>query len=372
MDFELSQQHQGLQESVREFVEQNVLPHITRYEEKSILPRELFREMGRQGFLKAHIPMEFGGLGLGTMAFCLVSEEVAKAGFGMTHNGHFQTIKMLTESGTPKQREKYLAKLLTGEYLAATAITEQTVGSSFATMQTSMEKRGDSFILTGVKTLINDAAEADVINVFAKGDQGISVFLVEKNTPGLYIIKKLDPMGMRSSPIYEFELKQCAVKAEQLVGSLGEGFKTFFTAFNFSRLGNASAALGIAQAALEKTVSYLKGRQIGTRIATEFQGLRWRLAEMSTQIEAARLVRNQAAVMEERKRDISIESSRAKLLCVEVANRVVGDCIQATGRYGCLRESLFDLYLRDVKVIGTAGGSLEVMKNNIARTLLGG
>jgi alkylation response protein AidB-like acyl-CoA dehydrogenase len=372
MDFELSQQHVGLQKSVREFVEQNVLPHIMKYEQKSILPREIFREMGRQGFLKAHIPSEFGGLGLGTMAFCLVSEEVAKAGFGMTHNGHFQAGKMLLEYGTPEQREKYLAKLLTGEYLAATAITEPTVGSSFATMQTSMEKHGHSFVLNGVKTLINDAAEADVINVFAKGDRGISVFLVEKNTPGLRIIKKLDPMGMRSSPIYEFELKQCAVKPEQLVGSLGAGFKTFFAAFNFSRLGNASAALGIAQATLEKTVSYLKHRQIGTRVAAEFQGLRWRLAEMSTQLEAARLVRNLAAVMEGKKQDISIESSRAKLLCVEVANRVVGDCIQATGRYGCLRESLFDLYLRDVKVIGTAGGSLEVMKNNIARNLLGG
>jgi alkylation response protein AidB-like acyl-CoA dehydrogenase len=371
MDFELSQPHQELQESVRKFVEQNVLPQILKYEQKSILAREIFREMGRHGFLSAHIPVEFGGLGLGTMAFCLVSEEVAKAGFGMTHNGHFQTGKMLTEYGTPEQREKYLAKLLTGEYLAATAITEPTVGSSFATMQTSVEKRGGLFVLNGVKTLINDAAEADVINVFAKGDQGISVFLVEKNTPGLRILKKLDPMGMRSSPIYEFELEQCALELEQLVGSLGEGLKTFFSAFNFSRLGNASAALGIAQAALEKTLTYLKQRKIGTRVATEFQGIRWRLAEMNTHIEAARLVRNLAAVLEEKKSDISTESSRAKLLCVEVANRVVGDCIQATGRYGCLRDSFFDLYLRDVKVIGTAGGSLEVMKNNIARNLLG-
>jgi alkylation response protein AidB-like acyl-CoA dehydrogenase len=179
-------------------------------------------------------------------------------------------------------------------------------------------------------------------------------------------------MGMRSSPIYEFELRECAVAREQLVGETGAGFKTFFSAFNFSRLGNASAALGIAQAALEKTLNYLKGRQIGARVAAEFQGLRWSLAEMSTQLEAARLLRNRAAVMEEKKQDISLESSRAKLLCVEVANRVVGDCIQATGRYGCLRDSLLDLYFRDVKVIGTAGGSLEVMKNNIARKLLGG
>jgi len=371
MNFELSRQQRDLQQSVKKFVERSVLPCIAKYEEKSILPLGIFRKMGEQGFLRAHIPKKFGGLGLGTMAFCLISEEVAKAGFGMTHNGHFQTGKMLIEYGTRKQQEKYLAKLLSGEYLAATAISEATVGSSFATMQTTVEKHDNAFVLNGVKTLINDAAEADIINVFAKGDEGISVFLVEKKTPGFRILKKLDPIGMRSSPIYEFELKDCTVDAEQLVGEIGTGFRTFFSAFNFSRLGNASAALGIAQAALEKTVDYVKERHVGTRVAADFQGLRWRLAEISTYLEAARLVRNRAAVMEEKKKDISLESSQAKLLCVEIANQVVGDCIQTVGRYGCFRDSLFDLYLCDVKVIGIGGGSLEVMKNNIARNLLG-
>lgn len=372
MDFELSQQHKELQHSVRRLVEQSILPKIMDYEEKSILPREIFGEIGAEGFLKAHIPKRYGGLGLGTLAYCLVAEELAKAGAGLTHNGHFQTGKMLLEYGTPKQQQKYLAKMLSGEYLAATAISEPTVGSSFANMQTRVEKHGDTFILNGVKTLINDAAEADIVSVFAKSDEGISVFLLEKGTPGFQILRKLDPIGLRSSPVYEFELKNCAVPAEQLVGKIGEGLRTFFSAFNFSRLGNASAGLGIAQAALDKTISYIKERQVGTHVAAEFQGIRWLLAELSTQLEAARLLRNRAAVMEDKKQDISLESSRAKLLCVEVANRVVGDCLQATGRYGCLRDSLFELYLRDAKVLGTAGGSLEVMKNNIARHLLGG
>jgi hypothetical protein len=372
MNFELSEQHQKLQASVKLFVERDVLPQIMKFEEKNVLPIKIFREMGRQGFLRAHIPTDRGGQGLGTMAFCLVSEEVAKAGFGMTHNGHFQTGKMLTEYGIPQQRDKYLASLLAGTYLAATAITEPTVGSSFADMQTTVQKRSDGFVLNGIKTLINDAAEADVINVFAKGDEGISVFLLEKGSPGFHILKKQNPSGMRSSPIYEFELKDCKVAPEQLIGELGAGLKTFFSAFNFSRLGNASAALGIAQAALEKNVAYLKQRQVGKRLAAEFQGLRWRVAEMSTELEAARLLRDRAAVMEEQGKDIGLESSRAKLLAVQTADRVVKDCIQSTGRYGCLKESLFHLYLRDVKMIGTAGGSLEVMKNNIARTLLEG
>jgi len=373
MDLELSREHRDLQQALRSYVTDTVLPQIMKYEQKSVLPRKIFRSLGTRGFLRAHVPIEFGGLGLGTIAFCLVSEEVSRAGAGMTHNGHFQTLKMLTGYGSPLQRDKYLRKLLEGEYLAATAITEPSVGSSFAAMETSVSRRGKSFILNGTKTLINDAAEADIVNVFARGPEGgISVFLVEKGTPGFKIIKKQDPMGMRSSPIYEFELKDCIVGSDQLVGEIGMGLHAFFSAFNFSRLGNASAALGIAQAALDRTVTYLKGRQVGTRMASEFQGLRWQIAELGTQLAAARLFRNHAAQLEDTGRNISLESSQTKLLCVEVANRVVGCCIQATGRFGCLRDSFFDLYLRDAKVLGTAGGSLEVMKNNIARHLFEG
>ena len=372
MDFELSRELRQLQQSVKRLVEQAILPEIMKFEEKSIFPMELFRRIGREGFLKAHIPEPYGGSGLGTMAFCVVCEELGKAGAGMVHNGHFQTQKMLMEYGTEKQKEKYLDKLLNGEYLAATAITEPAVGSSFKNMQTRVQKKGDGFVLNGIKTLINDAAEADIMNVFARGEAGISVFLVEKNRPGLKILRKLDPIGLRSSPVYEFELKDCKVNADHLIGTIGQGFQTFFSAFNFSRLGNASAALGIAQATFEKTVTYLKGRDVGGRIASEFQGLRWLLAELSTRLEAARLMRNRSAVMEERKQDIGLASSQTKLFCVQIAERVVADCIQATGRYGCLRDNLFDLYLRDVKALGIAGGSLEIMKNNIARYLLGG
>jgi butyryl-CoA dehydrogenase len=371
MDFELSREHKQLQESVKILVEQAILPVIMKYEEKSILPLEIFRRIGREGFLKAHIPTKYGGSGLGTMAFCLVCEELGKAGAGMIHNGHFQTQKMLAEYGTEKQKGKYLDKLLNGQYLAATAITEPTVGSSFKNMKTRVERQGDGFVLNGVKTLINDAAEADLMNVFAKGEEGISVFLVEKSRPGLRMLRKLDPIGLRSSPVYEFELKDCKVNADHLIGNIGQGFQTFFSAFNFSRLGNASAALGIAQCTFDKTIDYLRKRDVGARFATEFQGLRWLLAELSTQIEAARLMRNRAAAMEDRKQAVNLVSSQTKLFCVNVAERVVAECIQATGRFGCLRDNLFNLYLRDVKVLGIAGGSLGVMKNNIARHLIG-
>jgi hypothetical protein len=371
MDFDLTPEHQELRNSVRSFVEQKVFPQIWKYEEKSIFPMDIFREMGQRGFLRAYIPVEHGGLGLGTMAFCIISEEMCKAGFGMSHYGHVQTVRMLIEFGTETQRSRYLSKLLTGELLGATAIAEPTAGSSLATMQTTVEKKGNTFVLNGAKTLINEAAEADVINVYTKGGEGISVFLVEKQTPGFRILKKLNPMGMRSSPIYDFELRNCEVNSEQLVGVLGGGFQTFFSAFNFTRLGNASACIGMAQAALDNTIKYLKQRFVGTRNATEFQGLRWRIADMSTELEAARLLRDRAAIMLDQKKDMGMETSRVKLFAVEVAKRVVRDCIQSVGGYGCLRENFFDLYLRDVAIIGTAGGTLEVMRNNIAKRLLG-
>ncbi|MBI2847777.1 MAG: acyl-CoA dehydrogenase family protein, partial [Chloroflexi bacterium] len=338
MDFELSSECRELRQKVKAFVDQNVLPQIAEYEEKGVFPRALFREIGAEGFLRAHVSGEYGGLGLGTIVFCLVAEELARAGAGLVHSAQFQMQKMLMSHGTPEQQAKYLEKLLSGEYVAAVAITEPTVGSSFSDMRTIVRQDGDTYVLNGLKTMINGAAEADVIAVFARNEQGISIFLVDRETPGLSILNKLDIIGMRSAPVYEFELKDCIVNGAQLLGKVGEGLKVFFSAFNFSRLGNASAALGIAQAAFDKTLSYLKERRVGSRGAAEFQGLRWTLVEMNNQLEAARLVRDRAAVFQDKLPDNSLESSRAKLFCVEVANRVVGDCIQATGRYGSLRD----------------------------------
>lgn len=368
---ELSLPYRVLREAVHHFVTEKVLPRIMAFEEASIFPAEMFREMGRKGFLKAHVPAGDGGAGLGAMAFCIVAEELARGGAGMVHPGQFQTMRMILEHGSPEQRNRYLAGLLDGTILGATAITEPEVGSSFSRMQTRAGRSGGTFIINGMKSLINDAAEADLINVFAATEEGISVFLIEKGTPGLHILRKQDPLGMRSSPVYEFELCDCRVPAENLVGTPGRGLQAFFTAFNFSRLGNASAALGIARAALDKTISYVKERRVGSSPAASFQGLRWKIAEMDTELKAARLLRDHTARFADETDAFGVESSQTKLLCVETANRVVGACIQATGRYGCLRDSMFDVYLRDARVLGTAGGSLEVMKNNIARHLLG-
>jgi butyryl-CoA dehydrogenase len=372
MSFKPSREHTLFRESVQAFVEREILPAIAYYEEKSVFPRELFRKMGREGFLKAHVSAEVRGLGLGTMGYCIFSEEVARAGVGLTHNGHFQLGKMLLEFGTETQKERYLSHFLNGSYVAAMAITEPGVGSSFAGMQTVLRAQECEYVLDGQKSFINDAAEADVIGVLCKSDDGYSLVMLDKETPGFRILRKLDPIGGRSSPVYDFEMVGCKVSDEAVLGTLNEGLTVFFTAFNFSRLGNASAALGLGKAAFDKALQYGKKRRVGRHHVTEFQGIRWALADLSVQLEAARLLRDRAAWLVDRKGDPALEASQAKLFCVETANQVVGKCIQITGRYGCLRDNTMELYLRDARALGVMGGSLEVMRNNVARRVIDG
>jgi butyryl-CoA dehydrogenase len=356
---------------VSRLVQEEILPAIGPYEEKSVLPADLLRKMGELGFFRAHVDKSGGGLGLGTLGYCLGSEEIAKAGAGLTHNGHFQVQRMILEFGTAEQKGKYLQGLLDGGFVGAMAITEPQVGSSFALMSSAVEERDGALTLNGRKSFINDAAEARVAGVLARDGDGFSVFLLEKGTTGFRILKKLDPIGMRSSPVYDFAMERCPIRSEDLVGTRGEGLRLFFSAFNFSRLGNASAALGIANAAFQKTLDYAKGRQVGRQRVSEFQGIRWMFAEMSVQLETSRLLRDRAAGLVDAGERAALEASQAKLLCVETSNEVAAKCIQIAGRFGCLRDSLFELYLRDARALGVAGGSLEVMKNNIARELLG-
>ena len=371
MDFTLGPELGAFQARAREYVASDVMRQIEPYEETSTFPAEIFRAMGREGFIGVSLPGEYGGLDLGTLGFCILSEEMAKASAGLTHNGHYQTQRMLLRRGTGVQKTKYLPRLASGEYLAATAISEPGVGSSFEKMQTSAKNVDGGYVLNGFKTNINDAAEADVVTTFAVAEEGLTVFLVEKGNPGFQVVRKLDPMGMRSSPLYEFALRDCHIPREQVLGKPGRALAVFFEAFNFSRLGNASALLGIARFAFEQALAFAAKREVGHRKVSEFQGIRWMLAEMKTRSEAAALLRDRAAVMEDQGQDAALECSMAKLLCGEVAMDVVPQAIEVMGSYGTLRTSPFPRLLLDAKTLCIAGGTLEVMKNNIAGQLLG-
>ena len=198
-------------------------PEAAEYDRISVFPQKTFAEFGERGFLGMIVPADYGGTGIGTMGYCLLSEALGRLSAGYHHNGIFQTQYMILNYGTEAQKKRFLPGLAVGRMHAATAISEPEMGSSFARMETTARKTRNGYILNGIKSHINDAAEADVMNVFAQTDKGLTVFLLEKGTAGFKIGRKLDPMGLRASPIYEFELKNCLIPKENLLGGDGQG-----------------------------------------------------------------------------------------------------------------------------------------------------
>jgi len=371
LNFEWSETQKAFQTSVRAFAERVIEPEAREYDEKSLFPRETFREMGREGYLGITVPAHYGGKGLGAVEYGIFCEEIAKASAAYIHNGHYQTEKMLLHHGTEEQRREFLPRLASGEWLAATAISERDVGSSFSGMASTARREEKDYILDGEKVHINDAAEAQAINFFALAPRGLTVFLVDPASPGFRIVVKMDPVGLRASPIYSFRLDEHRVAEGRRIGEEGQGIRVFLSAFNHSRIGNASCLLGIARAALEKAVAFAKSRTVGKNSVADFQGIRWIVAEVTTRLEAAALLRDKAAWMEDRGKDPARETSMAKLLAGEVSLEAVSQAIQITGSHGCYRETPFERYWRDARALCIAGGSLEVMKNNIAKQVMG-
>ena len=371
MDFELSEAQRGFRDRVRAFAEKVIEPEAREYDEKSHFPAQTFRRMGREGYLGITVPAAYGGGNAGAVEYGILCEETGRVSAGYIHNGHYQTEKMLVHHGTEDQKRELLPDLVRGECLAATAISEKGVGSSFAGMASTARKEGDSYVLNGEKVHINDAAESRIINFFALAPQGLTVFLVDTASPGFKILEKMDPIGLRASPIYAFRLTECRVPESRRIGPEGQGTRVFFSAFNHSRIGNASCLLGIAVGALDKALRYIKERRVGSQTVADFQGIRWIVADLSTRLEAARLLRDKAAWMEDRGKDPARETSMAKLLAGEISMEVVSQAIQLTGSHGCYRDAPFERYFRDAKSLCIAGGTLEVMKNNVARQILG-
>jgi alkylation response protein AidB-like acyl-CoA dehydrogenase len=371
MDFSWNDFQKDFRHKVLNFAKKIIEPEAAEYDAKGIFPWATYKKMGEEGFLGLILPQKYGGVNGGALEYSILCEEIAKASPAYIHNGHYQTEKMILHCGTEDQRLNYLPRLATGEYLAATAISEPGVGSSFEGMSSIAQPEGEYYILNGVKIHINDAAEAGIINFFAIAPSGLSVFLIDPKRPGFRIIEKLDPIGLRASPIYSFRLENYRAPKEWLIGEEGKGIEVFFTAFNFSRLGNASCLLGIAKGALEKAIAFAKEKKVGHRLTTEFQGIRWLIAELSTKLEAATLLRDKAAWMEDRGENPVKETSMAKLIAGEISQEIVKQAIQITGSFGCYRNTPFERYWRDAKSLCIAGGTLEVMKNNIARKILG-
>ncbi len=378
MDFDLSEEQALLRRTVRGFAEKELAPHSREWDERQEFPREVFGRLGELGLAGCCWPEEYGGSGLSTLDWTVVMEELARvdAGVALSLAAHHGLCSAhLHLAGSEEQKHRFLPPLARGEKVGCWGLTEPGSGSDAGGMRTTAVRDGGHWVLNGSKTFITNGGIADTAVVMAvtdraAGKKGISAFLVERGTPGFRSGKKEDKLGVRSSDTSELVLEDCRVPAGNLVGREGMGFVDTLRILDKGRIGIAAFSVGIAQAALEASLRYARERrQFGHPIA-DFQAIQFKIAEMATRTEAARLLAWRAAAMADAGRPHTAEASMAKLFATEAAVEIALEAIQVHGGYGYVKEYPVERYLRDAK-IGTIGeGTSEVQRLVIARQLL--
>ncbi len=332
-------------------------------------PRELFREMGRRGWVGVVTPRELGGLGGGVAEYCLIEEEVGRLGL-VSPQISIQGQLWLLAWGSEEQNERYLSGIARGEIIFCEAISEPGVGSSLKQIEARARRDGEDWILDGRKTHVNLGAESDLMIVYAMAEEGLTSFLVETREKGVSTRQSF-PIGLRLIPTADIELDAVRIPDSARLGGAGEGMKTFLSTFNVSRLGNASELIGFGRRALAEAVRYASGRQVDAQHkVTDFQGIQWTLADAYSKLYAASLARDRAARLAADEADSSLETSLAKKLAIDAAEFAVNESFALIGGYGLYEETPFHRLLGDMKVLRVAGGSLEVLRNYIARRVL--
>jgi butyryl-CoA dehydrogenase len=380
MDFSLNDHQKLIRDTVRQFMEAEVRPSVKEMEKAEKFPAEAIHKLGEMGCCGMLVPEEWGGPGLDTVSYALMLEEVARVftamstAIGVT-NSAVQAPLLLF--GTETQKKKYLRRMATGETLGAFCLTEPAAGSDAAGIQARAVRAGNSYKLNGTKTWVTNGSVAGVLIVFAKtapeaGGKGISAFLVEPGFAGFRVGRHEDKMGQRSSPSVEILLNDCIVPAENRLGEEGQGLKIALSALDGGRIGIAAQAVGLAQGALEETVKYAKQRKAFGKNISEFQAIQWMIADMQTEIEAARSLTHYAAWLKDaHPTKVGASASKAKLYASEMANRVVYKAVQVHGSVGYSRETDVERMYRDARVITIYEGTSEVQRMIIARELLG-
>ncbi len=379
MDFELNEEQQLLEQTVRAFAEAEIAPHARLWDERQAFPREVFTKLGELGLMGVVWPVEYGGAGLATLDYAIAMEELSRADAGVAlsvaaHNslctGH------IFLAGNEAQKKKYVPPLARGQQIGCWGLTENSAGSDAGGTKTVAVRDGAQWVLNGSKTFITNASVADIAVVMAvtdksRGKKGISAFVVERGTPGFRPGKKEDKLGVRSSDTSELVLEDCRVPADALLGQEGMGFVDTLRILDRGRIGIAAWSLGIAQAALDASLKYARERkQFGHPIA-DFQAIQFKIAEMATQVAAARLLVRRAAALRDAGKEHTTESSMAKWFASEISVQVALEAVQIHGGYGYVKDYPVERYLRDSK-LGTIGeGTSEVQRLVIARELLG-
>ena len=376
--FKLTDEQEHLRKEIRDFAQREVLPNVMRWDEASEFPADVVKQMGQMGLMGIIFPVEYGGAGLGYVDYMTAIEELSAVDGSIgiivaAHNSLCSNHIFL--AGNEEQRRKYIPKLASGEWLGAWGLTEPNSGSDAAGAKTTAVRKGDTWVLNGNKTFITNGHYADVAVVIAvtdktQGTHGLSAFVVEKGTPGFRPGKKENKLGLRASDTSELIFEDCEIPAENLLGNLGEGFVDSMRVLDGGRISIAALSLGIARGALEASLHYVKERrQFGKAIA-EFQGVQWKLADMATELDAARLLTLRAAVLKDSGQRVTRESSMAKLYASEVAVRICDEAVQLHGGYGFIKDYPAEKFYRDVKLCTIGEGTSEIQRMVIAREIL--
>ena len=377
MDFELTDTQKQVRETARTFALERIAPHARDHDRKEIFPHDIYRELAQLGLMAVNVPARYGGAEAGAVAYSLAMMEIAHAcastsvAVGVTN----MCAELITRFGTEAQREKFLTRITSGEHgVAAFALSEPHAGSDPAALRTTARKDGDRWVLNGAKQWISSGAYSGVMVVWAKtspdeGHRSLSAFLVEKDTPGLIVGKHEDKMGLRGSNTVPLTFEDCVIPGENLVGAVGEGFKIAMMALDGGRIGIASQACGVARAALEASIRYAKDRKAFGHPISEFQGLRFQLANMKLELAAAELLTLRAAQLKEDGKPFTREASMAKLFASEASNRICDKAVQVHGGYGYIDEFPVERFLRDARVQTIYEGTSEVQRMVIARSL---
>lgn len=373
MDMNLSPEQRALQMEVRQFAEAVVAPGATRRSEDAIWDDALWRALGERRWPGVVIPAEYGGMGLGALEHAIIVEEVSRvdASLGAGLNLLQQTVMAILSFATEPLRRHYLPLLARGLSYSITGITESDSGSKMTDMASTARRDGDEWVLNGTKTEVHIPQHVQICLVFAKTAGGISAFLVDTSNPGFRVVQERGIVGLRGLPMAAVAFEECRLTADRLLGGEGGAYDVFFKSFDLTRIGNAAKCTGIATGALDRAIGYARTRRVGDNVVTDFQGIRWQIAELDARIEAGRLLTYRAAQDYTSTGRSTLNSARAKLIASSVAMDAATAGLQITGSHGCFTEQPFARFIMDAKLSQITGGTIEILKNAIARERLG-
>jgi alkylation response protein AidB-like acyl-CoA dehydrogenase len=378
MQFDYTPEQIQLRKTVREFAEAEIGPHVLEWDEEQIFPLEAIKKAGKLGFLGAIFPEELGGAGLGYIEYSIIIEELSRVdpSVGLIVAAHNSLCtNHIYVAGNEEQRLKYIPKLASAEWIGCWGLTEPESGSDAGGMRTKAVKKGACWVLDGSKTFITNAQYADVCVTIAMTDRaashhGASAFIIEQGVPGYRVGKKENKLGMRASATGELVFANCRLPESQLLGKQGEGFVDSLRILDGGRISIAALAIGTAQGAYEAALKYSKQRKQFGRPISEFQSIQNKLADMATEIDAARLLTYRAGWMKDQGQRVTKESSMAKLFSSEIAVRVANEAVQIHGGYGFIKDYPVEKFYRDVKLCTIGEGTSEIQRLVIARQLL--